>query len=334
VTAWTSIALAHLRAGDPLALVTLLATEGSTPREAGAKMLIWAGGQSGSIGGGNLEHQATAQARQMLTRADNPAIAIQDYPLGPLLAQCCGGRVRLMIERLGPGDATWLAQADRLAAAGRPFEIVTRLNRGPASKRAAPARGASGPPVTLNRDPARARARRPGPGDEIIERLTPAPLLRLFGAGHVGQAIARACSPLPFRLDWLDSRPDVADETGARWLAPEALAAAAAEAADFTLILTHDHALDFALTAAALGGPGEGYLGLIGSRSKRARFARRLREAGLGEAALARLTCPIGLPGLAGKDPAIIAVSVAADLLTRRAGHAPAPFPEVALAGL
>jgi xanthine dehydrogenase accessory factor len=324
-TGWPSVALAHIRAGDPLALVTLLATEGSAPREAGVKMLVWPGGQSGSIGGGNLEHQAARQALRMLDRADAPATAIQDYPLGPLLAQCCGGRVRLMIERLGPPDALWLAEADRLAAAGAPYEIRTRLEGGASVKDAAPGQGGPEPLVTVNGEGARARAPRPAPGDLIVERVTPAPLLRLFGAGHVGEAIARALAPLPFRLDWLDSRPEVARAAGARWLPPQALAAAAAGPAAFTLILTHDHALDFALTDAALAGGGDGFLGLIGSKTKRARFVRRLREAGHDEAALARLVCPIGLPDLDGKDPAIIAVSVAADLLRRRAA-APRPL--------
>ncbi len=319
MTRWPAVALAHIRDGRPLALVTLLATEGSAPREAGTKMLIWPGGQSGSIGGGNLEQQATNQALRMLALAEPPAITIQDYPLGPLLAQCCGGRVRLMIEPLGPADSPWLSEADHLDAAGEPFEIRTRLDRGVAARRAVSAARADAPSVTVNGDPASARTPRPSPGDEIVERLIPSPLLRLFGAGHVGQAIARAAAPLPFRLQWLDSRPDVAEEAGARWMAPLALAAAAAEPCDFTLILTHDHALDFALTDAALAGGGDGFLGLIGSRTKRARFVRRLREAGHGEAALARLVCPIGLPGLEGKDPAIIAVSVTADLLLRRA---------------
>lgn len=319
MTPWPRVAMERIAGGEALALVTLLATEGSAPREAGAKMLVWAAGQSGSIGGGNLEHQATAQARRMLDLPGAPAFAIQDYPLGPLLAQCCGGRVRLMIERLGAGDITWLAEAARQAEAGGDFVIRTRLEAGATVKSvaavcAAPASPASA--VTLNGAPAGARGPRPGIGDRIVERESPAARLLLFGAGHVGQAIARAVAPLPFRLDWFDSRPDVAARAGARWLDPGALAAVAGEAAAFTLILTHDHALDYALVSAALAGGG-GYLGLIGSATKRARFTRRLRADGHGEAALARLACPIGLPGLEGKDPAVIAVSVAADLLLR-----------------
>ncbi|HWU13050.1 MAG TPA: XdhC family protein, partial [Caulobacter sp.] len=95
---WARSALAQLALGETVALVTILATEGSAPREAGTKMVVWAGGQAGTIGGGNLEHQAAEQARKMLLTSVH--FALQDYPLGPLLAQCCGGRVRLLIERL------------------------------------------------------------------------------------------------------------------------------------------------------------------------------------------------------------------------------------------
>jgi len=150
----------------------------------------------------------------------------------------------------------------------------------------------------------------------------------------VGAAIARALAPLPFRVDWYDSRPEAAAQAGARLAPPEALRWIAAEPAPFTLVLTHDHALDFALVLATLSGGGVGYLGLIGSRTKRARFARRLRDEGVPEDALARLVCPIGLPGLAGKAPEIIAASVAADLLIRLDSLARTPVAEPAHASL
>jgi xanthine dehydrogenase accessory factor len=83
------------------------------------------------------------------------------------------------------------------------------------------------------------------------------------------------------------------------------------------LIMTHDHALDYRLASAALRGPAR-FVGLIGSRTKRARFLGRLGRDGLSDAALGRLVCPIGLPGIAGKEPAVIAAAVAAQLLMRR----------------
>ena len=335
MTDWPQAALERIRLGEPLAMVTLLAVEGSAPRAAGTRMLVWSQGQWGTIGGGNLEHQATLQARRMLTRPEPPVFAVQDYPLGPLLAQCCGGRVRLTIERLGGGDAAWLAQAQRLRGAGQGFEILSQLGSAAVARTITPACSAEPAAPRVNGEPAQARGARPAPGDELrLPVEAAAPRLRLFGAGHVGRAIARAIEPLPFRVEWYDTRPEVAGPAGARLTPPEALRWIAAEPAPFTLILTHDHALDFALALATLKGGGSGYLGLIGSRTKRARFVRRLRDEGLGEAALARLTCPIGVPQIVGKAPEIIAASVAADLLIRLQVMTRAAGPEAVLAGL
>lgn len=156
-------------------------------------------------------------------------------------------------------------------------------------------------------------------GDALIETVDARrPRLLMFGAGHVGQAIARAFAPLPFALDWHDSReeavgPGVAVHDEARLIE---IAGGVAEA-DFVLILTHNHDLDYQLTRAALTAGGGRYIGLIGSDTKRARFLRRLREDGVSEDAIARLTCPIGLPGLRSKAPEVIAVAVAAQLLQR-----------------
>jgi xanthine dehydrogenase accessory factor len=141
----------------------------------------------------------------------------------------------------------------------------------------------------------------------------------LFGAGHVGQAVARALEPLPFRLAWYDTRPETSRIPGVVVGAPAELAAAAMGAGPdaHILVMTHDHNLDYALTSAALAGGAFGYLGLIGSDTKKARFLSRLRKDGFGDGTMARVTCPIGLPHLKNKAPEVIAVSVAADLLMR-----------------
>ena len=162
------------------------------------------------------------------------------------------------------------------------------------------------------------------PGGVIIERFgdDDAPVL-LFGAGHVGRALALALAPLPFRLRWVDTRDDAfpalipANAVAVCTPTPEAeIATAPAHA--LVMIMTHSHPLDLALTTAALHRTDLGGVGLIGSAIKKVRFVKRMREAGLADSALARLTCPIGVSGIGGKEPAVIAAAVAAQLLQWR----------------
>ncbi len=154
----------------------------------------------------------------------------------------------------------------------------------------------------------------------------------LFGAGHVGRALALALAPLPFAVRWIDSRreafPAYAPANVALIHAPEP-PAELANAPDGALIvvMTHSHALDLEIVAEALRSERFAYVGLIGSATKRARFLSQMRAAGVSEAALAKLVCPIGLPGLEGKDPAVIAASTAAQLLM--AGQGPERDPAV-----
>jgi xanthine dehydrogenase accessory factor len=144
--------------------------------------------------------------------------------------------------------------------------------------------------------------------------------LTIFGAGHVGRALSLALAPLPFRVRWVDGRADAFPalipangETITSNNPPAEIARI--EPGSFVLILTHDHALDLAITAAALQRNDLPFVGLIGSATKRARFARQLRELGIDDLKIVSLVCPIGLPGIAGKEPAVIAASVVAQLL-------------------
>lgn len=167
-------------------------------------------------------------------------------------------------------------------------------------------------------------------GGEVTLLLEPLgtvrPHLALFGAGHVGLALAHILKTLPVNLHLIDSR--------AAQLTPERLAGLTGDAARLhvhhapipelalaelpagthLVILTHDHAEDAALCDAALRRPDLGFIGLIGSKVKWARFREQLRALGHSEADLARITTPIGIPGLRGKSPAVIAISVAAQL--------------------
>ena len=173
-------------------------------------------------------------------------------------------------------------------------------------------------------------------GGEVTMLLEPVPVVpavAIFGIGHVGLELARILSRQPIELTLVDSRAEmlaperigvpgtngpfadaVATVTMRPLPVPEA-ALADLPAGAQVLVMTHDHVEDLAIIEAALGTPGLGSIGLIGSRSKWARFTKELRAAGLGEDALARVSTPIGIDGIRSKEPAAIAVSVAARVL-------------------
>ncbi|GAB5390285.1 MAG: xanthine dehydrogenase accessory protein XdhC [Alphaproteobacteria bacterium] len=149
--------------------------------------------------------------------------------------------------------------------------------------------------------------------------VTPRRKLFLYGAGHVGREVARLVSRLPVDLIWCDQRgsaefPSNADKLATRLALDPVAEVAQAGARDFHLIMTHDHDLDFDITSAVLQQP-FGWAGLIASASKRARFVKRLKGIGIDQDSLDRLVCPIGLPDIAGKQPAVIALSVTAQMM-------------------
>jgi len=152
---------------------------------------------------------------------------------------------------------------------------------------------------------------------------TPRFMLQLYGAGHVGRAIVAALAPIDCRVLWLDDREDqfplTPDPPQVRRLCIEPVEAEVAMAprGAFYLVLTHSHDLDLRITEAVLKRGDFGWLGLIGSATKRARFRHRFEQRGIPPDTLARLTCPIGLPGISGKEPGVIAAGVVAQLLAQ-----------------
>jgi len=146
--------------------------------------------------------------------------------------------------------------------------------------------------------------------------------MALFGAGHVGRALVLALAPLPFAVRWIDSRegafPSHIPVNATPVLTPDPVAEVASLPRDaLVVVMTHEHPLDLAISAAALP-RGFPFVGLIGSETKRARFEKRFRELGIAEERIRSLVCPIGLPGIASKEPAVIAASVVAQLLEVR----------------
>lgn len=145
--------------------------------------------------------------------------------------------------------------------------------------------------------------------------------LQLYGAGHVGRAIVQLLDGIACRVQWIDEResefPAAPSAAHVERVCVEPVEAEvdAAPPGAFFLVLTHSHDLDLRITEAVLRRGDFGFLGLIGSATKRARFRHRFEARGIAPHALARLTCPIGVPGISGKEPEVIAVAVVAQLL-------------------
>lgn len=285
--------------------VVIAAHQGSSPREAGAAMLVWETGQAGTIGGGALEWAAAAHARA-LARALASGPMAERVPLGPSLGQCCGGAVTLVYE---PIDAAGLSAIPGAGLHARRIEGEAEMPLAVArALRAARGQGIAAP------------VWKSGWLAEPVHH--PARSLWVWGAGHVGRAIVSVLAPLPdLSITWIDTDvsrfpasipPGVTAHASAD---PAALVAKAPPDAEH-LILTFSHALDLELCHRMLA-HGFASCGLIGSASKAARFRSRLAAIGHSPAGIARIRCPIGDPSL-GKHPQAIAVSVAAHLLQPR----------------
>jgi len=319
-----------LAAGRGAALVTVIEAQGSTPRDAGTRMTVSDEGIAGTIGGGRLELVAIKRARRLLSDDDRPGAMVERLALGPSLGQCCGGAARILVQRIGAADASWIGAARARADQHRPFVIATTLEDAPRTTIIdADTTEASGAARAML-DPDHA-----GPRAVLIEGRDDAPavvlglvapsdfVIFLFGAGHVGRAIARVLEGVPCRLVWIDDREDIFPPDRPRHVEtlfatePARLVAHAPPGAWF-LVMTHSHALDFAICERALARGDFAYLGLIGSKTKRARLARRMAEAGHPPEIMRDLACPIGLDGISGKTPGEIAVAVAAELLLLR----------------
>jgi xanthine dehydrogenase accessory factor len=322
-------AACRLLESEPVVIRVLVAQmRGSAPREPGACMLVTGDATEGTIGGGNLEWQAIQAARELLTDASAPAVRLRRLVLGIELGQCCGGVVQLWLERLTRADLPLLRHADRASGDGVATLIVTEVRGASVVRRLC--RADAGVLAEKERAMLAANERRKvvllqraDHDATLLERVDEvAQPLWIYGAGHVGQALIHALTGLPFRVTWVDSRTemlpeDLPDNVQARRSPAPTDTVRDAPAGAAFLVLTHDHALDYALCHAILERGDFCWLGLIGSSSKSARFRSRLARDGVAADRIARLVCPIGVAGIDSKLPAAIAIGVAAQLLQR-----------------
>lgn len=280
--------------------VVIADVKGSAPREVGASMLVWQNGQSGTIGGGALELDATVRARRALDQGD----WLERFALGPGLGQCCGGAVTLLAEVY---DTDRICGLDERVVLRRvsgnsdlPLRFKKQLNEARNSGKKIESQLASG---------------------WMIEPIiTPDRQLWIFGAGHVGRAIVSVLAPMPeIAITWVDCAPErFPDDVPAEInklvaVVPANLVKYAPLDAEH-LILTYSHAMDLEICHMLLA-HGFQSAGLIGSKTKWARFRKQLSKLGHSDAQINRIDCPIGRPEL-GKHPHAIAVGVAAALLS------------------
>ena len=340
MTHWID-ALAELRArGLPAVIVSVASTKGSAPREAGARMIVARDSVHGTIGGGHLELQAISIARDLIAGASDDHERLRRFPLGASLGQCCGGLVNLLFEP-AVGALPWLDELVALRRDGATCVIVSatygvadggRLIVGIdethgtlGAHDAAAIRAAR----ELLANGGGARLWRGGDGaDAPLFFLDPIRAsdfeIVLFGAGHVGRALVGVLAGIDCRVTWVDSRDDAfpadvpANVDVACTDTPEEEVDAARPGSYF-LVMTHSHPLDEALALRILRRNDAAYFGLIGSLTKRRQFERRMERRGVPPASFAAMTCPIGVAGIPGKEPATIAIAVAAELLQVRA---------------
>jgi xanthine dehydrogenase accessory factor len=341
---WLDALAATLGRGREAVLIVVATTKGSTPRESGAAMVVSRDACIGSIGGGHLEFEATRIARDALCDPAASGTWLVRFPLAARLGQCCGGVASLAFSRLDANANAWLEPAIACARAAMPFAIVTRVGGAPASEGRLvvtrdDVRGSLGD-VALDSGAiglARARLAAASNGAAIVrfagdedaplliqvERCDAFPVL-LFGNGHVGRALVNVLGVVPAQVRWIDARADDFAQRVPGNVEIVATDAPEDELADaphgaYVVVTTHSHALDFALIEAALARDDWRYLGLIGSKSKRAQFERRLAARGFRDEAFARIRCPIGREvAIRAKYPGAIAIAIAAELLVVR----------------
>jgi len=291
--------------------VTVTHCLGSTPREAGADMFVGAREFRGSIGGGKLEFLALQRARTMFEEGGAEEHfwprQTDNFVLGEELRQCCGGVLWLLFEYYGPAHRQALRrQRDALS---RHAMLVHDVNgTGPLLVEETP-----GEPAMLKDGEGR-------PTFYVEPALKASQPLIIYGAGHVARALVRVLEGTPFAISWVDINAgrfpvDVRDDVTSVIAANPVVHAKEAGAGAFHVVMTHSHSLDLDICRAVLQSERAAYLGLIASKTKKSKFLNRLGKDGVPESALNVFHCPVGLGDWSSKQPSVIAISIAAELV-------------------
>ena len=301
----------RVAAGEPCALATVVATEGSSPAKSSMRMLVAAGGRvTGTVGGGHVEASVEEAAKDALASGQARILSFTlDDDMADEGGLICGGTVRILVERVEP-PAPWAARAVEIIAGGTRGALLARI--GDKVERELLEGAAAGP--YLEKDKARLE------GELYIEPLF-RPRCILLGAGHVGKAIARIAGEAGFGVAVVEDRVEQAESIDADQIIcaelVEGLGRLKPGPDDYVVVVTRSHGLDRRCAGAALRSPAR-YVGMIGSRRKSAEVKKALLKEGV-EAE--RLHAPIGLD-LGATSAGEIAVSVVAQMIkVRRMGR-------------
>jgi xanthine dehydrogenase accessory factor len=337
----------RLKAGETLVLARIVRQTGSTPRQAGTKQLILADGSLvGTIGGGKLEYEVAARAKEVFATGNSLCLHFQ--MTGKDAAEnegLCGGLSDVFLERLDPADAdlrALFAEVARLSAEDSGAALVTAVQEGTARVGRA-LLGADGSVLAamdlpsglaLSGFSALAAERRPRLASLeeaaaapffFIEPLAPEPVVYIFGAGHVSTALAPLARMAGFQVAVIDDREEFANN--ARFPAADLILVCSIEEAfarirvrpsSFIVIVTRGHLHDRQVLKAALATE-PAYIGMIGSRHKRDLVYHSLIEEGVAAERLKGVHSPIGLD-IGAESPEEIGISIVAELVQVRAG--------------
>jgi xanthine dehydrogenase accessory factor len=339
--------IAELRAGRPFALVTLVADQGSTPRAAGAEMLVREDGSiAGTIGGGLLEHTMMRAATEVLAEraSRRERLELDGTDVTAAGRMVCGGVAETLIAYVPPADAELAAACAGLRVArdaGRRAWFVTvppdaapdASVLGRVEHCALDEAGALSGAAVCRADELRrltgaaalhGTATLPDGRVAVMERVEPPAPAVVCGAGHVGRAVAPLLAGLGFRVVVVDDREEFASAErfpGAEVVVRPfegALAAVGVDERAYVVVVTRGHVHDLDVCVQALRA-GARYVGVMGSRAKRERMHAALRAAGFDEGTIGRIHSPIGV-AIGAETPAELAVSIAAELVQARAG--------------
>jgi len=302
------------RAGEPLALATVIATEGSSPAQQAMKMLVGESGRIlGTIGGGRVEASVLASAAAALVSGKPEIVSFTlDDELADEGGMICGGTVRILLERLDD-PAGWAQEAADLIRSGRRGALLAKIGDG-VERRVV--RGDEAAPYLEVED---ARL-----SDGLFIEPLSRPRCVIVGAGHVGRAVAGIASAAGFAVAIVEDREEQAERAVADEIicAPllEGFARLEPTREDFVVIMTRGHGLDRDCARAALASPAK-YVGMLASRKKAATIKEAIAAETDARPEDLRLHAPIGLD-LGAHSAGEIAVSVVAQMIkVRRTGR-------------